>query len=174
MQTKITAGAKFPEVVVNTAGGNVINLAEPQGAADWRMVVVYRGKHCPLCTRYLTMIEERKQQFYDLGVDIAAVSADSAAQVKEHLATMSLSFPVAYGLTIEQMQSLGLYISNPRSPQETDHPFAEPGLFVINRDGNVQVVDISNGPFARPELETLVSGLEFVRNNDYPIRGTYL
>ena len=34
--------------------------------------------------------------------------------------------------TVEQMQQLGVYISHPRSPQETDHPFAEPGLFVIN------------------------------------------
>jgi len=73
------------------------------------------------------------------------------------------------------MQELGLYISNPRSPQETDHPFSKPGLFVVNAEGNVQVLDISNGPFARPELETLISGLGFIRSpsNNYPIRGTY-
>ena len=33
------------------------------------------------------------------------------------------------------MQALGLYVSTPRSPQETDRPFAEPGLFLINPDG---------------------------------------
>jgi hypothetical protein len=73
------------------------------------------------------------------------------------------------------MQTLGLYISNPRSDQETDHPFAEPGLFVINSDGDVQVVDLSNNPFVRPDLLTLVNGLKWIRNpdNNYPIRGTY-
>ena len=35
--------------------------------------------------------------------------------------------PVGCGLTIEQMRSLGLDISDPRSPQETIRPFAEPG-----------------------------------------------
>lgn len=71
------------------------------------------------------------------------------------------------------MKSLGLYISHPRSEQETDHPFAEPGLYVINEHGTLQVVDISNNPFVRPDLENLVSGLEWIRKNDYPIRGTY-
>ncbi|MDG2609875.1 thioredoxin peroxidase, partial [Vibrio parahaemolyticus] len=67
------------------------------------------------------------------------------------------------------------YISEPRSEKETDHLFAEPGLFVVNSKGQVQLVDISNGPFARPDLEVLLSGLAFIRNpeNDYPIRGTY-
>ena len=71
------------------------------------------------------------------------------------------------------MQQLGLYISDPRSPKETDHPFAEPGLFVVNVQGTLQVVDISNNPFVRPDLKTLVSGLKWIRNpdNNYPIRG---
>ena len=74
------------------------------------------------------------------------------------------------------MQALGLYISVPRSEQETDHLFPEPGLFVINADGELQVVDISNNPFVRPEIEALVSGLEWIRrpDNNYPIRGTHI
>ena len=38
----------------------------------------------------------------------------------------------------------------------------------------VQVTDISNAPFARPDLKTLLGGLRFIRNpeNNYPIRGT--
>ena len=71
------------------------------------------------------------------------------------------------------MKDLGLYISHPRSPEETDHPFAEPGVFVINESGTVQVVDISNNPFVRPSLKSLVSGLGWIRSNTYPIRGTY-
>ena len=110
-----------------------------------------------------------------IGVDIAAVSADSREQLEEHRTRLGVNFPLHYGLTLEQMQELGLYISIPRSEKETDHPFAEPGLFVVNADGNVQVVDISNNPFVRPELKTLVSGLRWIRDpkNNYPIRGTH-
>jgi len=71
------------------------------------------------------------------------------------------------------MQQLGLYISAPRSEQETDHNFAEPGLFVINEQGLLQAINISNTPFLRPELDVIVRGLTFVRSqDDYPIRGT--
>ncbi len=70
---------------------------------------------------------------------------------------------------------MGLYISIPRSEKETDHPFPEPGVFVINEKGQVQIADISNNPFVRPELEALVSGIAWIKNpeNNYPIRGTY-
>ncbi|MUK43878.1 redoxin family protein [Aliivibrio fischeri] len=172
---KFIAGDVFPTIQLPTLDNNLINLSEPQNGADWKLVVVYRGKHCPLCTRYLNELETLKSRFLALGVDIVAVSADSEAQLTSHMAQLSVSFPIAYGLTIEQMQMLGLYISEPRSEQETDHIFAEPGLFVINEKEQVQVIDISNGPFVRPDLNVLLSGLEFIRNpeNNYPIRGMY-
>ena len=108
-------------------------------------------------------------------MDFVAVSGDSADQLKAHLDKLEVSFPFLYGLSIDQMNALGLYISHPRSEQETDHPFPEPGLFVINEKGQVQVVDISNNPFVRPALSQLVSGLSWIKNpeNNYPIRGTY-
>ncbi len=76
----------------------------------------------------------------------------------------------------EGVRIKAVYISDPRSPQETDHPFSEPALFVVNNEGNVHVADISNNPFVRPELETLVSGLGWIRNpdNNYPIRGMHV
>lgn len=172
---KFKAGDQFPVIELPTLSGDKITLGTPQMDSDWQMVVVYRGKHCPLCTRYLNEIEKLKGDFQKLGVDIAAVSADSESQAAEHMAELVVSYPIAYGLSIEQMQQLGLYISHPCSAQETDHPFAEPGLFVVNEKGQVQVLDISNGPFVRPELGVLLSGLGFIRNpaNNYPIRGTY-
>lgn len=172
---KFTAGDVFPTIQLPTLDSNLINLSEPQNGADWKLVVVYRGKHCPLCTRYLNELETLKDRFLTLGIDIVAVSADSEVQLSSHMEQLSVSFPITYGLSVEQMQTLGLYISHPRSEQETDHIFAEPGLFVINDKGQVQVIDISNGPFARPDLNVLLSGLEFIRNpeNNYPIRGMY-
>ena len=47
------------------------------------------------------------------------------------LEKIDINFPIYYGLTIEQMTDLGLHISEPRSDAETDHPFAEPGNFVL-------------------------------------------
>lgn len=173
---KLLAGDRFPEIKVKTLSGNEITLGKPQGEATWQMVVVYRGKHCPLCTKYLAKISSMRDEFYKAGVDIVAVSADTqekaTLQAKEKL---GLEFQVGYDLSIEQMKQLGVYISHPRSAQETDRPFAEPGLFIVNEDFNLHVVDISNNPFVRPELDALLSGINWIRNpeNNYPIRGTF-
>ncbi len=172
---KFTAGDLFPSISLPVFGGGTQQLSAPADGADWRLVVVYRGRHCPLCTRYLNALEKLQSEFRAAGVDIIAVSADREELVERHMQHLDVTFPVAYGLSIAQMQSLGLYISEPRSPQETDHPFAEPGLFVINDQGQVQIIDISNGPFVRPELDVLLDGIRFIRKpeNNYPIRGTY-
>ncbi|CAM3594220.1 peroxiredoxin-like family protein [Parendozoicomonas haliclonae] len=175
-QHKLAAGQAFPELTVATLADETVSLGKPrtESGADWQMVVVYRGRHCPLCTRYLNQLAELKDELKSIGIDIIAVSADSKTQLESHMAQLSVNFPMAYGLTERQMQTLGVYISLPRSAQETDHNFAEPGLFVVNSDGNLHVVDISNNPFVRPELATLISGLRWIRDpaNNYPIRGT--
>ncbi|MBA2723548.1 MAG: hypothetical protein H0U56_11765 [Methylibium sp.] len=44
-------------------------------------------------------------------------------------------------------------------------------MFVINPAGDTQIIDISNAPFARPDLKSLLKGIQFVMGNDYPIRG---
>ena len=172
---KLQAGDRFPSLVVPDAAGNPRDLSKPVGDHDWMMVVVYRGRHCPMCTRYLNALEPLVSQLSEIGVDVAAVSGDSAEQLASHREKLEVSFPLHHSLSLTQMKGLGLYISDPRSPKETDHPFAEPGLFVINEHGTLQVVDISNNPFVRPELETLVRGLRWIRNpeNNYPIRGMH-
>lgn len=172
---KLHAGADFPEIKAPLLNGEVKTLATPENGLDWKMIVVYRGRHCPLCTRYLNHLQGMKDTLAQTGVDLIAVSGDSKAQLESHLEQLDVDFPIAYGLTLEQMKELGLFISDPRSPQETDHPFAEPGLFVVNSQGKVQVADISNNPFVRPELKSLVNGLAWIRNpeNNYPIRGTH-
>lgn len=175
MTPKLQAGDAFPTLEVADADGAVRDLSKPLGDRDWMMVVVYRGRHCPMCTRYLNALEPFVAELAAIGVDVAAVSGDSPAQLSEHREKLAVSFPIFHSLSTAQMKRLGLYISDPRSPTETDHPFAEPGLFVVNEHGTLQVVDISNNPFVRPELKTLVSGLRWIRDpkNNYPIRGMH-
>ncbi len=172
---KLHAGAAFDALPATNLDGDTIDISKPTGDADWQMVVVYRGRHCPLCTKFLNNLAQYRDRLTNIGINVAAVSADSKAQLREHRSRLDVNFPLFYGLTLQQMQDLGLYISIPRSEKETDHNFAEPGLFVINSDGHIQVVDLSNNPFARPDLDVFVSGLEWIRKpeNNYPVRGTY-
>lgn len=172
--SKLTAGKKFPRIDVPLVSGGTLALGNGTSQADnWRLVVIYRGKHCPICMRYLTQLENLKADFEAAGLDVVAISGDGYEKAAAVAKDNTLSFPVGYDLSISQMEELGLYISDPRSPKETDQPFPEPGLFVIRPDNVIQIIDISNAPFARPELGAVLRGVKFIQENDYPVRGTH-
>jgi peroxiredoxin len=142
-------------------------------AGSWQALFVLRGQHCPICKSYLAEIEQRRAAFTELGVSLAAVSADSEAQTRVLAQAAQPGFPMLYGMDEATMRGLGLYLSQPRSAQETDHVFPEPALFVVNPEGILQLVDVANAPFLRPDLDRLLGGLRFVIQNHYPIRGTH-
>ncbi|UVW30063.1 peroxiredoxin [Massilia sp. H6] len=167
--TKMRAGAVFPEMQWDAVGGGKV---DPMSQSGWRALIIYRGQHCPICKSYLDQLEKLQGQFKDTGVAVFAVSADTQEKAEKQAAECGWTFPIGYGLSIPQMRELGLYVSDPRSPEETDRQFSEPALFVINPQNEAQIIDVSNAPFARPDLESLLKGLQFIIGKSYPIRGT--
>jgi peroxiredoxin len=169
MPSKLEAGAPMPEISLPKVGGGTVQLGGP---GRWRLVIVYRGKHCPLCDKYLTRLQELESDFDASDISVVAISTDPQEKAVAQVEALGLGVPVGYGLSIAKASNLGLYISNPRSPQETDAPFAEPGTFLVNPDGCLQIIDISNAPFSRPDLDGLLRGIKFIREKNYPVRGT--
>lgn len=142
------------------------------GAKDrWSMLVVYRGRHCPRCKRYLNKLSGMLDA-WTAKMDVIVVSADTQEKALADRSEFGWQFDLCYGLTEEQMRGLGLYISDPLSEAETADRFAEPGTFALRPDGTLMLVDISNGPAARPDLEELLDGMIFNIDNDRPVRGT--
>ena len=118
---KLAAGQVLPDITAAKLGGGEIRLATPAESCKWRVIVVYRGKHCPICTNYLVRLNELLPEFNKIGVDVVAVSADSVEKAQAHIGEISPDFEVGYGLSVEQMRKLGLYISNPRSAASEIH-----------------------------------------------------
>ncbi len=183
MTLKPTAGADFPLIMVKTIDDRDVPLvdvnadaaAQKEDADSWTLVVIYRGQHCPICTNFLNALDTLYGRFLGIKTKVVAVSADSKAQLLKNMDNdLQVSFPVYYGLQLEDMKRLGVYISEPRDESETDHLFSEPALFVVNHKHQIQLVDIASGPFARPNLDQLLEGLSFARDNRYPIRGTHM
>ena len=138
----------------------------------WSLFVVYRGKHCGRCKKYLSGLEAMKSDWEAGGFEIAVVSADPEEKAAADKAEYGWSFDIGYDLSEVQMRELGLYVSDPLTPDETDRRFAEPGIFCIRPDGTIQIAAVSNGPAARPDLAELLDGMIFTINNDKPARGT--
>lgn len=92
-----------------------------------------------------------------------AVSGDPEGKAVAMAESAGLTFPVTYELFIEQMKKLGLYLSHPRFLKESDESFAEPGIFVVNAEDNVYLIDISNTPFNRSDPDELLKTVVWVQ-----------
>jgi peroxiredoxin len=162
------AGERFPDLSWPKVGGGTLSLANDPG---WRLLVVYRGKHCGLCREYLAELNGMLDHFHERSISVAAVSADTRDKAEAEVRNGRLRFPVAYDLSTDDMHRLGLYVSPPQ-PGETGRPFAEPALFVVNPDGRTQVIAVTNAPFSRPDLQTVLDGLRAAQDEHAPIHGT--
>lgn len=167
---KPVAGSVLVPLSFPKLGGGEMTVGGPK--ENWTLFIVYRGKHCPRCKKYLNILNEMRSDWADAGFDIAVVSADTQEKAAADQAEFGWGFDLAYGLTEDQMKMLGLYVTEPLSDAETDRRFAEPGTFVLRPDGSILLIAISNGPSARPELTELLDGMIFTKDNDRPPRGT--
>ena len=159
----ILAPMSFPRV-----GGGHVAVGGPRD--NWTLLVVYRGKHCPRCKKYLNILNGMRADWAEAGFDIAVVSADNLEKAQSDQKEFGWDFALGYDLTEGQMAQLGVYVTEPLSSSEADRRFAEPGTFVIRPDGSL--LSISNGPSARPDLVELLDGMIFTKQNDRPPRGT--
>ncbi|WP_417523854.1 redoxin domain-containing protein [Marinovum sp.] len=161
----LLAPMRFPKV-----GGGEITVGGEREA--WTLLVVYRGKHCPRCKKYLNGLDAMRGDWQAAGFDVVVVSADPEAKAQADVAEFGWGFDLGYGLRRDQMATLGLYVTQPLSDAETDAPFAEPGVFVLRPDGSLLLIALSNGPSARPDLAELLDGMVFTKETNRPPRGT--
>lgn len=163
-------GTKLGELIVSNAMSDA-PITIGQEGKRWTMLFVYRGRHCPRCKRFLNKLNAALSQWQEL-LDVVVVSADTRDKALADRDEFGWEFDLGYGLSEPQMRALGLYVSAPLSEAETTGLFAEPGAFGIRPDGSLMLVDISNGPAARPDLEELLDGMRFNIENNRPERGT--
>eukprot|EP00598_Pedospumella_elongata_P001152 CAMPEP_0184966676 /NCGR_PEP_ID=MMETSP1098-20130426/290_1 /TAXON_ID=89044 /ORGANISM="Spumella elongata, Strain CCAP 955/1" /LENGTH=180 /DNA_ID=CAMNT_0027487997 /DNA_START=91 /DNA_END=633 /DNA_ORIENTATION=+ len=146
----------FPRIELTDENGRPITLHAENGRP--RLIVFYRGAFCNYCEESLTEINKRVNTFYSAGIDVICVSADGVAESKQLSERLELRFPIACGLTIEQMEKIGLYIHtrdpttspkyaycNQRRRNQPDlnlsswrKPFCEPAHFLIRRDNTIK------------------------------------
>jgi len=170
MTSKPMPGTPAPALSLPMVGGGTFDLASQSPAAA-TMVIFYRGYHCPVCNTYLNKVAQHADAFAEAGMPIILVSMDGeerAGKAKAEWGLEGLDF--AYGLTEDQARAWGLYVTT--SIKEAEIPvFNEPGTFWVLPDGTLYLIDIASMPFARPDVEILLSKVVAI-GNGYPARGT--
>ena len=112
----------------------------------------------------LTDINDNYEKLVAAGIEVLAISADPSDVSKELESKLGLKFALGCGLTVEQMRTLGLYVSYPTNYIEQTFAFAEPAFFLLNPDNSIRYITISNNPMGgRVNLNYLLMGHSYVQ-----------
>ena len=172
MSQKLTPDTQAPDLKLPLVGGGTYDLAAEK-PETFSMVLFYRGYHCPVCKNYLNSLLEVLGEYKAAGFTVVAVSMNDEALATKTVEEWGLGdLRVAHSLSVDQAKDWGLWISKAFKDVEADI-FTEPGLFWVRPDGKLYLVDISNMPWARPDLKMLLSKVGYALENNYPARGTY-
>ena len=166
----IKPGTAVPSLTLPLVGGGRFSLDASQ-ARTFSMLVVYRGRHCPICKAYLTDLEHKLDAFAEHGVEVVAISTDSQEAAEATSREWAIErTPIAHGLGIDEARAWGLFVSSAIKAGEPAL-FAEPGLFLVRPDRTLYCASIQTMPFARPAFADVLKAVAFVTENDYPPRG---
>ena len=156
MPTTPRPGAPAPALDLTLLDGTPWRLAD-QTPEIFSMLVVYRSLHCPICRTFLQTLHGLHDGFAAAGYDVTVLSMDDGDRAARAQAEWGLDpMRMAHGLTEAQARDWGLYLSTARKDDEPAL-FAEPGLFLVTRDGTLWMADVANVPFVRPDLDGLLA-----------------
>ena len=165
-------GQPAPELKLDLIIDAEWDLAD-QSSDAFTMIVFYRGLHCPICKAFLSEMRGDYDEWLSKGVEIINVSMDTHEKATKAHEDWGLDpIPMGYGMSEATARDWGLYLSGARNDAEPD-VFCEPGLAWVKPDGTLFLAERSSAPFLRPDLKMLLSKVDFIREKDYPPRGTY-
>lgn len=165
----VRPGRPAPDLDVPLAGAGSWSLRDSR-PPTMTMIIFYRGHFCSVCQPYLRGLNRILPRFEDKGVEVIAVSADSAERAAAAVDEWKLDrLRIGYGLTSAQMRPWGLFLS--RGGGERADVYSEPGLFMVRPDGTLFWQAIQSLPWGRPRFDELLPGLDYMAGHDWAVRG---
>lgn len=164
-------GSRAPELRTRSLDASPIDVAS-ECPGRFTVIFFYRGVHCPICKTQLEELGRRLGEFSERGLSVLAVSMDSEDRAKRQAVEWTTGdLQVGYALPEAGARAWGLFISRREKDSEPER-FAEPGIAIVQPDGIVYALFHQSVPFARPRLDDLLKGIDFIVENKYPARGT--
>lgn len=163
-------GRPVPPLLVGTVGGPCWRLCD-QKPKHFTMLLVYRGMHCAGCCTLLKEIDARLGEFQKRGVVVVAASMDGRSRAEQTAESWDIQrLPIAYGISPERAREWGLFLSEGCGPDEPDL-FAEFGIFLVRRDGTLQMASVQPMPLATPTVDELIASIDELIASGAPVRG---
>jgi len=150
MTQKLTQGQRLPSVELSILDGRT--LAIPANAPGrYFALLFYRGHWCTQCRSHLASYQARLGELEALGIGVVAASVDSREQTAALVDALGLTFPVAYGVTSEQVAPFDPWWG------DDDHGrYIQPMEFLVQQDGTIVGSMYGSGAIGRIAAEAVL------------------
>lgn len=103
-------------------------------------------------------LEEHSPQYEKADVRVVALSADDEGGAREMASDEDLSFPILYGLDVDDMnERVGLYV------EKGEKTHLQPAQFVLDPGGRIRFASYSSGPVGRLSAAEALGVVESAR-----------
>lgn len=170
MTSRMFPGFKVPELHAVLLDGSSWSLVD-QKTDQFTLLVFFRHSNCSICQNYLKDLDRLVGHFAELGVNILAMSVDSAVATSEMAEKLSLKkLKIGGELSLDTAEQWGLFVSAKRKEGAPDQ-FFEPALFLIDSSGLTYYTSIQSMPFGRTVASEILQWIPKIIANDIPARG---
>ena len=143
---RLNAGDTFPTFEAPRVGGGTLTLPD-ELAGSWGVVLFTRGAWCSYCRTQLTDFQRHLTQLTEAGAKVISLSVDPEDAATENVASLGVTFPVAYGFDPEQAaRTVGTYLSNGNDGHPT---YTQATGFILTPTGQVAVAVYSSSAIGR-------------------------
>lgn len=153
MARKLVQGDKLPRITLKLIDGSELSLPE-QLPGRYLALLFYRGTWCPYCQRQLTSYQDHIEGLESLGVTVLAASVDPIEPVKEMVEALGLTYPVAYGVSDEDVADLDPWFAD-------DHHghYIQPMELLVLRGGVLFGAMYASGPIGRMAVDEVLNAV---------------
>ena len=155
--SRLNNGDRFPSLQLNAVGGGKLSLPDDL-AGSFGVVLAYRGSWCPYCNAQLAEFSRAGDTLAELGVKVAALSADDEATSAALVAKHRLMFPVAHSADAGTVAAATGAYTNP------EPSYLQSTGFVLAPDGTVLTAVYSSGAIGRLVADDVIGFVKYVQS----------
>ena len=153
MARKVMQGDKLPPITLKLIDGRMLSLPE-ELPGRYLVLLFYRGTWCPYCTRQLASYQKHIEELESLGVTVLAASVDAIEPVKEMVEGIGLTYPVAYGVTDDDVAEL-----DPWFADDNHGHYIQPMELLVLRGGTIFGAMYASGPIGRMAVDEVLNSV---------------
>lgn len=151
----LSIGSTLPSIDAVDQNGNAHSFADLSGDKGLILVMSRSFDWCPFCIRQLQQLVQAKAQFNAIGFNVATMTYDSVATLKEAEAEYETSFPLLHDQNSAHIKAMGI-LNTQYEPGHRAYGIPHPGIFVLDSEGVVRAKLAEEDYRVRPDFSLVL------------------